>query len=808
MHKNHQRVGFLDAIFLMILFAAAALSSLADDNRPAKKAQGEAVADENESAVASRPKWGHSHLGPAFDKGPRTKPWVFEGIGKTHFPITSKHAEVQQWFDQGNTLLHAFSYFEAERSFRWCIKLDPDCAMAYWGLARCVKFDDQRALQFLQQASQRKQTVTQRERDYIELWEAKFAINQSDGDRDSLVREYTVLFDRLLLRYPDDIEAKCLYWIEVPSVIDPQVTLYNIPYRSAMESMLQEVLRVAPNHVGALHYRIHNWDSEESHVVVDSCRRIQKVAPNSGHLQHMPGHIFEELGLWNEAAIAMDAATRVEKEYMHRRLILPEQNWDYFHNLSYLCYLQEQLGLAEDAMFSAEQLLRGPRDVEGGHYRALKKIPMLRVLIKYQRWQDILEEERTLLGWDPDNAIEQFLRHYARSYALLGTDALAEAEAEIAKARTLFDQLVQAQRQKSEPKQESEDAPLTLSLAHLNSVLGWKVEELEGELALARGDHRLAVEKLSAAAEKQQKNWSNDPPLDPVFLSNRVGEARLANGEPRLAVEAFQRTLKTVAKDGFALSGLVRAHMQLGETDQASQAYGELLEVWADADRPNRWLDAAADSGVPVPAAPKDDRPHQRSYKRDVLERQGPSFWVPPKAPVLRATDSKGRQRTLQDYAGRNVILIFYLGGECLHCMEQMQEANRRAAAFGLLDTDIVAISKDKPATIADYEKSGFRVTLLSDPDFVNAKRFRSFDDFEEIELHSTLLIDKQGRIHWSRHGGPPFMDFGFLENEVKRLNRIVRQPTAGERCCVDFLFSRVSANECLGTPNQERPFF
>ena len=79
-------------------------------------------------------KWGHSHLGSEYDEGPRSKPWKMDGVGESHFPITSANPEVQQWFDQGNTLLHGFWPFEAERSFRWCVKLDPDCAMAYWGL--------------------------------------------------------------------------------------------------------------------------------------------------------------------------------------------------------------------------------------------------------------------------------------------------------------------------------------------------------------------------------------------------------------------------------------------------------------------------------------------------------------------------------------------------------------------------------------------------------------------------------------------------------------------------------------------------
>ena len=93
--------------------------------------------------TGDQPRRGHSRHGDAFDIGPRQKPWVIEGIGRTHFPITTRNPEVQRWFDQGHTLLHHFWYYEAERAFRWCLKLEPDNAMAYWGLARAAE-DQQR----------------------------------------------------------------------------------------------------------------------------------------------------------------------------------------------------------------------------------------------------------------------------------------------------------------------------------------------------------------------------------------------------------------------------------------------------------------------------------------------------------------------------------------------------------------------------------------------------------------------------------------------------------------------------------------
>ena len=96
-------------------------------------------------------KQGHSHQGDAFDIGPRQKPWKIAGTGQSHFPITTKNPEVQQWFDQSVALLHSFWYYEAERSFRWCLKLEPDNAMAYWGLAKSAQ--GERAQDFLREYS-------------------------------------------------------------------------------------------------------------------------------------------------------------------------------------------------------------------------------------------------------------------------------------------------------------------------------------------------------------------------------------------------------------------------------------------------------------------------------------------------------------------------------------------------------------------------------------------------------------------------------------------------------------------------------
>ena len=134
---------------------------------------------------ADRYKQGHSAHGSAFDTGPRTRPVPMTDIGETHFAITAKNPEVQKWLDQGNTLLHSFSDYEAERAFRWALKLEPDNAMVFWGLARAAS-DPERSREFLSEAAKRKSKVTERERLYIEALEALHRIDTLRDRRPAL----------------------------------------------------------------------------------------------------------------------------------------------------------------------------------------------------------------------------------------------------------------------------------------------------------------------------------------------------------------------------------------------------------------------------------------------------------------------------------------------------------------------------------------------------------------------------------------------------------------------------------------------
>ncbi|MDX2152180.1 MAG: redoxin domain-containing protein [Bryobacteraceae bacterium] len=690
-------------------------------------------------------KQGHSHLGPAFDTGPRHRPVDLKGIGQVHFPITTRNPEVQKWFNQGVTLLHSFWEYEAERAFRWCQKLEPENAMCYWGLARAA--GEERSTEFIREAVKRKDKVSERERLYIEALEALNKVDRLRDRGDNYTErngEYKKKLESLCVKYPDDMEARAL------------LALANMgDSRYGTEQIVREILAKQPEHPGAHHYRIHNWNYHEPEQALESCVRYGKIAPGVGHAHHMPGHIYATVGMWHEAAIAMDAATRTELRYMQEHLKFPFNTWNYGHNRHYLSYIQEQLGMVEAAVFGARQLIDAPLDPQhngehpySSHTQGLRSL--VRTLVKYERWNELLNPKA--IPWR-DIAADKLWKAYVetRAHTALGNTGLAE------KAFAAHQKL----------KEEGEKADKTL--------FEIQTLDLRARLALAAGETLPGLALLSDAAEKQfeMQSHDNDPPRYPEVLYNALGRAYLEAQSPALAGQAFEKALKLTRNDLFALAGLVESYQAVGEAEKAKSAMARLRFVTLGADKGLKPLERAAATKVEAEAKDESPRP-QRIYTKATLEQYGPAVWAPYSAMELDAKDPDGKRVTLTDYQGKNVILVFYLGRECLHCMKQLQDISGRGDDWERLETVVLAVSGNKPAENAKYLKDGLKlgaVRLLSDEGFANARRFQSYDDFEEMEVHSTILIDKAGRVHWARSGGDPFTDMPFLVKQLERMN-------------------------------------
>jgi len=685
---------------------------------------------------AAKYRQGHSHMGEGFNEGPRQKPWEMPGIGKVSFPITHKNAETQKWFDQGVALLHSFWYYEAERSFRWCLQLEPENAMAWWGLAGS-QAGGKRAKEFLQEAVKRKESVSERERLYIEA-DAAGLLPELGVKSEEMQRRR--LLERLVMKFPEDLEAKTFLALDMMGSA-----------RMGAELLIREVLAKAPDHPGAHHYRIHNWDGKDPEFALVSCKRYGEVAHGIGHAVHMPGHVYAGSGMWHEAAISMDAATRVEKKYMQDRQTFPFENWNYPHNKNYLSYIQAQLGMEKAALSAGRQLLTAPRmekenrrsDVFPLHMEA--QIILLRTYVRFGRWKELLEGGQ--FEWDREKLGNKVQRPYVEALAHLG---LGDA----VKTRKALDEL-EALKEEVTKKDDF----------YVKSWYPVMVREVKGKLLLAGGRTLEGLNELGEAAQA----WGvllrseNDPPFYPSNIYDDLGRAYLTAKSPVLAAAAFGKSLELVRNNGWALAGLAEAHTALDEKEKATAYSDRLRHVWGDADTP------PAGSGKAIDVSPGP----QRTYKKTTLAGIGPDLWTPFAAPRLDALDPQKKRVTLEEYAGRNVVLIFYLGQECAHCLEQLQAVSKRKDDFEKRNTAVLAMSSNKPEDNADSVKiKELPFRLLSDERFENAKRWLSYDDFERLELHSTVLIDAKGKVRWAQRGGDPFTDFDRLFKEIDRMNK------------------------------------
>ena len=297
---------------------------------------------------------GHSAHGEAFNEGPRQRARLLHGTGKVHLPVTSRLAPVQAFIDQGVGQLHGFWYFEAERTFRQAAALDPDCAMAYWGMAMSNVNNSKRARSFIAQAVARKSKASRREQRWIDAYAAFFSDKGSDQDRR---RELVHRLEDIRYEFPGEIEARAFLVFQLWDNANHGIPL---PSKAAVDAIIQEVLDAEPLHP-VHHYRIHLWDGDKPERALASAARCGQAAPAIAHMWHMPGHIFVGLHRYADAAWQQEASARVDHRHMMEDGLLPDQIFNYAHNNQWLVEDLEFVGRSHDAIALAKNMIELPR---------------------------------------------------------------------------------------------------------------------------------------------------------------------------------------------------------------------------------------------------------------------------------------------------------------------------------------------------------------------------------------------------------------------------------------------------------------
>ncbi len=734
---------------------------------------------------------GKSTHGAAFDAGPRQAAIRMTGTGVVVFPVSTKSSEAQAFITQGVGLLHGFWYFEAERAFRQAAAFDPDCAMAYWGMAFANFDSEARAKAFITEAVKRKEKATPRERLYIEALDGYF----NAGNRDNVARrrELASKYESLAHKFPTDLEAKAfLLW----QLYDNNQHGVPIDSKLAMNALIGEILAVEPRHP-VHHYRVHITNPNDDPVrAFASAAACGPVAPAVPHMWHMPGHTYVDAKRYADAAWQMEAALRLENAHMIRMQMVPDENHLYVHNRGWLIDNLEYAGHVRDAIDLCKDVIELPRQPKaGGQPVADARRKLLDILVRHERWDELKALEnseyiepttdaaararrsvlfgRADLGRDDRSAAIARLatlnalaadarRGAAAAWAqMYGSNHLAEVVAAASAAGTAPSvadfavDLLAAERSLRGPVPNP--APdLNAKLSALRSI-EQAVAELRGHIALANGGAKAAREWFAKAGDVGPEMMATVAAVD--------GDADKAD-----------QSTKDTGRRVYKLAKRVDLLQRTGKTAEARAAFADLrvLAGTADLDDPplSRLAPLAAALGWPgdwrTPISPAD------LGSRPPLESFGPFRWSGWQAPDWRLRDHEGRTVRLSDFRGKPVVVIFYQGMGCVHCVEQLAEFSPATKDFADAGIEIVAIGTDTVQALKESAARGtLPFTVLSDPALTTFRSFHAFDDFEKMPLHGTILIDGAANVRWQDIGAEPFNDPDFLLAEAKRLLKL-----------------------------------
>ena len=731
---------------------------------------------------------GHSANGEAFNEGPRQAAVLMPGCGDAvKFPISSKKAEAQKFFTQGIGQLHGFWYYEAERSFRQVAALDPGCAMAYWGMSMANVNNEKRASAFVKKATPLKAKATPREQKWIAVLENLYRDNDK---RDKKQKSLDCIkdFETLVQDDPKDIEAKAfLVWRIWFS--REEATISSL---QAVDALLDQIFAAVPNHP-AHHYRIHLWDQSKPILALKSGALCGQVAPGIAHMWHMPGHTFSKLKRPDDAAWQQEASTRVDHAYMIRSYILPDQIHNYAHNEEWLTRTYNDLGRAKDAAALARSLIAIPRHPvynfldKSSTSASYGRTRLIETLIKWERWDELkafTQAPVAQVGHD----IARLRALGLASFQLGDAAGLAAALKDLEALST--DAPKPAPKTAAEPKQvsakkgaakKSGDKPSAVADAKESKDKKTPPPEVK---AKANG-----IAELKALVALSSKDGSFRPGETHKLLSDLkvldVPKERLARYWLKLddKVQAVEFS-KSFTADLVGLATKTEILQACGKTDEAKKAFEETrkLAFAMDRDLPiAKRLDALAKTlGIegdwPAPAPKRTD-----SGVRPDIATLGPVHWSAPAAPVFEASTLENQRVKSSDFTAKQpTLFLFYLGHDCGHCVEQMQAFAKAAADFEKAGIQLVAVTLETPQAAAGIRAKlnlkpdqPLPFPILSDSSLEAFKKVRAHDDFENENLHATILIDTAGKQRWQDISWEPCKDAKFALEEAKRLLKL-----------------------------------
>lgn len=504
---------------------------------------------------------------------------LMKGLGNLNHPVTTKNPEAQRFFDQGFTLIYAFNHEAAYWSFQRAAELDPDMAMAYWGMALAlgpnINMDitpdrEKKAYELIQKALKLSSPITENEKDYIKALSARYS-NASNPDLKQLGIDYNKAMGDVVKKYPYDLDAATLY-AESSLDLNPwhQWSTMGEPLKGTLEivSLLEDALKWDPDHLGLNHYYIHAIEaSKHPERALMSAQRLRKMLPASGHILHMPAHIYLLVGDYNTAVESNLEAIKADQAYIDQFGMEGIYPVHYLtHNMYFLSRAYALEGRFEDALKAAEQL----RKFYTPHFSSMPQLeyyetsPMF-ILLRFHRWKDLLN----LSAPSEKMTVSKVLWHFGRAMAYSALGDIQNAENE----RKMF-------------MEGKEKIPLSTTYGYnkAESIFSIAEYQLNAKMDEMKGENSKAIAWLRKAIDVQDQLYYNEPPDWYFPIRESLGGLLFRNKLYLEAEVVFRGDLEKHPRNGRALFGLWKSLEAQSKLTDAFWIKNQFDQAWKYSD--------------------------------------------------------------------------------------------------------------------------------------------------------------------------------------------------------------------------------
>ena len=490
-------------------------------------------------------------------------------LGTVHF-ATSCNETAQRRFDRAMRYQHSFWYAESGEIYQETLKADPECAIAYWGIALSLLNNPHGAIPApnlplgLSAIANAKAmgAKTERERDYIDALAVMY-VDYDKTPQQARVQSYLKAMEALAAKYPDDDEAQIFYAITLNVAASPADKTYANQLKGA--AILEPIWQRQPQHPGVAHYLIHLYDYPAIAAKgLPAARRYAKIAPNAPHAQHMPSHIFTRVGYWKESIAANLASVKAAKA--------TGEGGEQLHGQDYLVYAYLQLGQDKEARAVVDEIETAQPDADAFGGAFSQAASPARYMVERGDWNGAANLDVRPSKFPHVMAITYFAR--AIGAARSGNPAAARVDA--TRLAEIRDRLREAKNN------------------YWAGQVDVQQQTANAWILYANGKYDEALKAMSAAVEAEDNTEKAPVTPGPLAPARELyGFMLLDRGMAREALAAFEATMAKEPNRFNGYVGAAKAAQALGDTVKAKAACEKLVALAAGSESERPALAAA-----------------------------------------------------------------------------------------------------------------------------------------------------------------------------------------------------------------------